>query len=103
MLEESILINVELGDRTAIAYCLEDFASLAAGEGNPERALKLAGAAAGMREGIGSPLPSGEQTALDRTLQLAREALNDRQKAEIWEGGLKLTADEAIAYALKRD
>lgn len=101
MLEESLLINQELGDRTAIAYCLEDFAGLAAGTGHPERALRLAGAAAALRDSIGGPLPAGEQAALDLTLEPARQSLDDKARVAAWEIGLALAMEQAIVEALE--
>ncbi len=100
-LEESLKINAELGDRTAIAYCIEDFASLAAANGQPESALRLAGAAQAIREETGSPLPHGEQAALDRTLAPAREALDETSQAAAWEAGQAMTLEAAIAFALR--
>jgi adenylate cyclase len=101
MLDESLHINQELGDRSAIAYCLEDYASLAAGTGHPERALRLAGAAAALRKDIGGPLPDGEQAALDSTLEPARASLDEEARAAAWEGGQTLGVDEAVAEALE--
>jgi predicted ATPase/class 3 adenylate cyclase len=100
MLEESLLINQNLGDRTAIAYCLEDFAGLSAGTGHPERALRLAGAAAALREDIGGPLPAGEEAALDRILEPARASLDEDGRAAAWESGQAMKMEEAIAEAL---
>ena len=100
MLDESLRINQELGDRAAIAYCLEDFASLAAGTGHPVRALRLAGAAAALREDIGGPLPDGEQAALDRTLEPARASLDEAGRVAAWESGQALSLDVAITEAL---
>jgi adenylate cyclase len=100
MLEESLLINQNLGDRTAIAYCLEDFAGLAAGKGYPERALRLAGAAAALREDIGGPLPIGEQAALDHVLEPARSALDEERRTAAWQNGCTMTMDKAIVEAL---
>jgi tetratricopeptide (TPR) repeat protein len=102
MLDESLRINQELGDRTAIAYCLEDFASLAAGTGRPEQALRLAGAAAALREDIGGPLAAGEQAALDHTLEPARASLDEEARAAAWEIGQALSMEEAVAEALDR-
>ncbi|MBP7691998.1 MAG: tetratricopeptide repeat protein [Anaerolineales bacterium] len=100
MLEESLRLNLELGDRTAIAYCLEDFASLAAAHQQPERALRLAGAAAALRAAIGGPLPTGEQTLLDHTLEPARAGLSPETAAAYWQAGLALSLETATAEAL---
>jgi tetratricopeptide (TPR) repeat protein len=98
-IEESLKINVELGDRTAVAYCLEDYAGLAAVTVQPGTALKLAGAAKKLREEIGSPLPQGEQAALDKLLAPARQALDEASQAEAWEAGEAMAPEAAIAYA----
>ena len=102
MIEESLRINQTLGDRTAIAYCLEDFAGLAAGTGHPERALRLAGAAASLREDMGGPLPAGEQAALDQVLEPARSALDETRRTAAWQSGQAMTISEAVAEALSR-
>ena len=54
---EAHQIASAFGDRTGLAYLLENFAYLAAAEARAERALRLAGAAAGLRERLGAPLP----------------------------------------------
>ena len=78
-----------------------NFASLAAGTGYPERALRLAAAAAALREDIGGPLPDGEQAALDLTLEPARSSLDEAERAAAWESGLALSMEEAVAEALE--
>jgi tetratricopeptide (TPR) repeat protein len=97
MLAESLALNSEIGDRTAIAYCLEDVAGLAAASGEPARALRLAGAASALRAAIGSPLPPGEQAALDRLLAPARAALAD--PAAEYEAGRAMALEEAVEAA----
>lgn len=99
LLRESLDLNLEIGDRVAQAYCLEDYAGLAAARGDAVRALRLAGAAAALRSELGSPLPAGEQTGLDRLLAPARAALGPRAGLATAEGAA-LTADEAVALAL---
>jgi predicted ATPase/class 3 adenylate cyclase len=101
MLDESLTLNREIGDRTAIAYCLEDFAGLAAASGEYQRALRLAGAAAALRQALGSPLPPAEQTALDRLLQSARAALT-RATAE-YAAGEELSVEQAVALAAAKE
>ncbi len=100
MLEESLRLNYELGDGTAIAYCLEDFASLAALTQQPMRALRLAGASAAVRASIGSPLPTGEQTAFDLTLVVARQALSEAAQNEALHAGAALTLEQVVDEAL---
>lgn len=97
--EKSLAINVEMEDKWAIAYLLEDMGCLAAMEGQSERALTLAGAAARLREEIGTPLPPAERAALDETLDIARKKLDRSRRAFAWEGGQKMSLEEAVEYA----
>jgi hypothetical protein len=100
MLEESLRTNHELGDKTAIAYSLEDYAGFAAATGRPQQAMLLAGAADALREAIGGPLPAGEQAALDRLLSAAAAALTEEEKQHHWERGRQMDLEDAIALAL---
>jgi len=100
LLEESLALNRELGDQTAIAYLFEDYAGLAAFEALPERSLRLAGFAAGLRETIGAPLPPAEQVRVDRMLLPARQALDPDVAAAVWAEGRALPLEAAIDYAL---
>jgi adenylate cyclase len=99
LLDESLAINRELGDQTAIAYLIEDYGGLAAAEAQPERALRLAGFAAALREAIGAPLPPAEQARVDRMIAPARDTLQ-QAAAAAWEAGRALELEQAIALAL---
>jgi tetratricopeptide (TPR) repeat protein len=101
LLDESLALNRELGDQTAIAYLLEDYAGLAAAEAQPERALRLAGFAAGLRAAIGAPLPPAEQARVDRMLAPARRALEESVAAAAWSEGRAMPLQEAIEVALR--
>ena len=100
-LEESLAITQQLGDRVAIAYLLEYFGGLAAAQDEPERALRLAGAAAVLRETIGAPLPPTEQSALEHMLAPARQALGETATASAWAEGRMMPLERAIEYALE--
>ena len=100
LLDESLAINRELGDQTAIAYLIEDYAGLAAAEAEPERALRLAGFAAALRESIGAPLPPSEQARVDRMIAPAKASLPENVVADEWEAGRSIGLEEAIVLAL---
>jgi predicted ATPase len=100
LLDESLAISRELGDQTAIAYLIEDYGGLAAAEGKLERALRLAGFAAALRESIGAPLPPAEQARVDRMLAPARASLPESAATSEWEAGRSLGLEAAIALAL---
>ncbi len=100
VLEDSLHINWQVGDRAAAAYLLDDFAALAALEGEPEQALRLAGAAAAAHEATGAALSEAERDRFDRFLQPARLALGEQRAAEIWHDGHALTLDVAVGHIL---
>jgi tetratricopeptide (TPR) repeat protein len=100
VLVESLTINRELGDRAAMAYLLDDFAILAAAEGQPERALRLAGAAAATRDAIGSQLSAGERARFDRLQAPARAQLAEPLAAAVYGEGLAMTLEQAVEEAL---
>src|SRR5256886_15737987 len=71
---ESLKIFQELEHKRGIARLLECFACTAAAELEAERSLRLAGAAAALRQSIGAPLTPAEQAKLEATLDPARQA-----------------------------
>jgi hypothetical protein len=99
-IEESLRLRREMGDKRGIAESLNEFASLASGQAQPERALRLAGAAATLRALLGTPLAPAEQDRLDRWLQSARAALSAEAGVVAWAEGHAMTLEQAIGYAL---
>ncbi len=99
VLEESLRLSWELGDRAAVAYLLDDFAALAAGQGQTARALRLAGAASAIRAASGAALSHAEHARFDRRLRPARQALSARQAAELEAAGRVMEPEDAVAYA----
>jgi tetratricopeptide (TPR) repeat protein len=97
---ESLAIYRILGDKWALAYLFEDVAWKAALQGEPQRALRLAGAASVLREDIGAPLTPGEASKLQSALEPARQALTDEERASAWSAGRALLLEEAIEDAL---
>ena len=100
LLDESMALNRELGDQTAIAYLIEDYGGVAAAEAKPQKALRLAGFAAALRESIGAPLPPAEQARVDKMIAPAREILPEASAEAEWKAGQSLELEQAIALAL---
>jgi hypothetical protein len=75
-------------------------AALAAAQGAPRKAMRLAGAAASLRAHLNLPGAPSEQTSLARRLAPARQALSAEEQATAWAAGQAMTAEQAIAYAL---
>jgi predicted ATPase/serine/threonine protein kinase len=100
---ESIQIFQELGHKRGIARLLECFACSAATQLRPERSLRLAGAAAALRQVLGAPLPPVEQTQHERSLEPARKALSNAAASAAWLEGWGMPVEKAVEEALKSD
>jgi predicted ATPase len=97
---ESIKIFQELDHKRGIARLLECFACVAAVQLEAERSLRLAGAAAALRQNIGAPLTPAEQAKLDASLCAARQALSNTVGATAWSEGWALPVEKAIEEVL---
>jgi predicted ATPase/serine/threonine protein kinase len=100
---ESIKIFQELEHKRGIARLLECFACLAADQLQAERALRLAGAAAALRQNVGTPLTLAEQAKLEPSLHTARQALSNSVGVAAWLEGWALPAEKAVEEALMSD
>jgi predicted ATPase/serine/threonine protein kinase len=100
MYRESIKCFQELDHKRGIARLLEYFACSAADQLEGERSLRLAGAAAALRQNIGAPLAPAEQAKLEASLDAARQALTDTVGTTAWLEGWALPAEKAIEEVL---
>lgn len=90
------------GDRTGIAYTFEGCACAAAAAGDAWPALRLAGAAAALRDELKTSVSDDERATLEERLAPAREAIGEEQAAREIAIGRNLGLDRAIAYARDR-
>jgi predicted ATPase len=97
---ESIKIFQELDHKRGIARLLECFACAAAVQLEAERSLRLAGAAAALRQNIGAPLTPAEQAKLEASLHPARQALTNTVGVTAWLEGWALPVEKAIEEVL---
>ena len=100
---ESIKLFQELNHKRGIARLLECFACSAALQLEAERSLRLAGAAAALRQNIGAPLTPAEQAKLEASLHLARQALSNAAGVTAWLEGWALPIGKAVAEVLMPD
>ena len=98
---EALQIFAGLGHRRGTARALEGAACLALAEGQAARALKLAAAAAHLRQLVSAPLPPAEQQKLDETLSPAWKALTDGQAKSAWVEGFAMSLEKAVQYSLE--
>jgi predicted ATPase len=94
--QESLKIFRELDHKRGIARLLEGCACSAAAQLQAERSLRLAGAAAALRQSIGAPLTSAEQAKLDAILDPARRSLTHASGATAWLEGWNMPLEKAI-------
>jgi predicted ATPase len=97
---ESIKIFQELDHKRGIARLLECFACSAAVQFDAVRSLRLAGAAAALRQNIGAPLTPAEQAKLQAILEPPRQALTNTVGATAWLEGWALPVEKAIEEVL---
>jgi predicted ATPase/DNA-binding winged helix-turn-helix (wHTH) protein len=97
---EALRIFAGLGHRRGAARALEGSACLALAQGHPERALKLAAAAAHLRQLISATLHQAEQSKLDQTLLPAWKALSEAQGKHAWAEGSAMSLEKAIEHSL---
>ena len=100
---ESLRLFQELDHKRGIARLLECFACAAAAQSHSDRALRLAGAAAALRQKIGAPLTPAERAKLESNLENTRPGLDETSSASAWQEGLQLPLDRAIEEALLRE
>jgi tetratricopeptide (TPR) repeat protein len=98
---ESLSLFQELGHKRGIARALESFAAVAAARADAERALRLAGVAAALRQSIGAPLTVAEQNKLDKHLEPARTRLSTAAERAAWLEGWVMPMEAAVSEVLK--
>src|SRR6202046_4313706 len=97
---ESLKTFQELEHKRGIARLLECFACLAAAQLQSERSLRLAGAAAALRQNIGAPLTPAEKSKLEAILDPARQALTNTASAIAWLEGWSMPFEKAVEDVL---
>lgn len=97
---ESLLIRYAYHNRTAVAWCLEGLAEIAAACGEPLQAARLWGVAAALRAAAGAGMAPDDRARHERAVSAARELAGPRAFAAAWAAGQALTLDQAVAEAL---
>ena len=97
---ESIRLFQELGHQRGIARLLECFAGSAAAQFESERSLRLAGAAAALRNKIGAPLTPAERARLEASLHAARQVLTGIAAEAAWLQGGDAPIEQTIQEVL---
>jgi predicted ATPase/DNA-binding CsgD family transcriptional regulator/Tfp pilus assembly protein PilF len=99
-LTESLQLSLATGQRLVLARGLEAFALLAVAAGDPARAVKLAGAAAALREAVGQGPAAGAAGRRDGLLEAARGQMGPSAVALLLAEGTAMSAHEAVRFAV---
>jgi predicted ATPase/DNA-binding XRE family transcriptional regulator len=99
LLLHQLELGRQLGDAEIMCAFLEGAAHLAAASGQPERALRLAGAAATQREAIDSVLFPVLESLIHQWLAPARLALGSQQTTAAFAAGQALSREQALVEA----
>jgi predicted ATPase/DNA-binding SARP family transcriptional activator len=96
----AIALNREFGNRPGIACSLEGLACVAGALAHADRALRLAGAAAALREALKWPLSPSEREMLDERLAGARMSVGEALAERTFDEGRAMALAEALGFAL---
>ena len=99
-LTESLAVQRALGNVPGVAQVLERFVALAVAQGRMAGAVRVAGAAAALRQHGGGPITPGARAQFDRVLAPARQTLGEEAFGEAWQAGRALDLEGAITAAL---
>ena len=98
---ESLALAQELGDKAEMIDALDGLARVAVAEGDPARALTIAGAAHGLHDRIGYETPMPWRRRLQRSIDSARAGLGPEAASAAWERGTRLRERDAVLLALE--
>jgi non-specific serine/threonine protein kinase len=99
--DEALSLLRDAGDKALMAFGIEGLARVALSEGQPERTVRLCGAADALRTAIEAPLPPPDRPLYARTLAEGHRLLGEEEFAQAWRQGRAMTLEQAIAYALE--
>jgi len=100
LFRESLLRAQDLGHMRDTIMAVAGLAAARAGEIAPERVARLLGAVGALLEVAGIHLEPAEHADFEQNVRAVRERLGDPAFASVWDGGRKMTLDEAVREAL---
>jgi predicted ATPase/DNA-binding SARP family transcriptional activator len=99
--QQALAVQREQNDRSGIAASLEGLAAVNRAQGQPQRAVRLLGAAEALRERVGLLRPPREQAHYDLIVAAGHARLGAEAFAAAWAEGRALSLDQAVAYAMQ--
>jgi hypothetical protein len=101
LLRQALEAQREEEELWVINYTLDSLAGIAANQGDPKRALRLAGASEALRSSMGIIHSPVARAWVDEILKPAWQALEPETANETWAEGLAMTWEHAVSYALE--
>jgi ATP/maltotriose-dependent transcriptional regulator MalT len=101
LLSESLLIGQQIGDRPNISARLADLAGVWVTQGQPERAARIYGAAAALREKVRATMYEGQRLAYERDVARGKAQIDATTWEAAWAEGRAMSLDDAYALALE--
>jgi non-specific serine/threonine protein kinase len=98
---EGALCAHETGDTRSMTWCLSVLARSAAARNFLDRAARLCGAAEGLSESIGAPLPHFARDPMEADMSCVRQTLGNERFAAAWTEGRQMSPDAVVAYVLQ--
>jgi DNA-binding CsgD family transcriptional regulator/tetratricopeptide (TPR) repeat protein len=96
---EALAVHREIGEQIGLATTLELVGHLAGAAGRPVEAIRLLAVGSALRDAIGSTPRSDTRTEIERTLSVARAALDEGPARAAWEAGSHQSLAAALAEA----
>ena len=95
----AITVFYQLGSRRGAACCLDGLAQHAAATNDPARSVLLFGAASGLRQAIGIPVPLVDRPGRDAQVAALRAELGDEAFTAAWSQGRAVDLARAVELA----
>ncbi len=101
LLEESLIVLRELGEKQFITRSLDYLAAVASMQGDLERAARLFGAGEALREAAGASVLPFYRADYERGVAAARAGLDEQSFTAAWAAGREMTPEQTAACALE--
>jgi tetratricopeptide (TPR) repeat protein len=96
LLGRSLDLRRRLNDQAGIAECLEAFAAVEEGRGDPVAAIRLLGAAEELRDRTGAARPASDEDTQVVRVRTLREMVGEDAFASAWDAG-RVEGSDAVA------
>jgi tetratricopeptide (TPR) repeat protein len=97
-LEEALVQVADVGDQRAMLRVFEVFAMIASAQQEDDRAVRIAGAVAGLRDHLGAPLSAADRQRLQDRIASSLVRMEAASRDRAWRDGVAMSIEEVITY-----